>query len=175
MEIRDIYNIKREKIGIKKSDEELHNGEFVVAVHLWFINSDGKILIQKRSSSKKYDADKWAVTGGFSISGEDSASTCLRETKEELGFIPNLEKAAIIISFLERKNVFVDVWLIKIDIELDNLCLRDIEVSEVKWVSLEELKNMQFETGGVLKNMKGLPCQQYKYMDLLYTCIEVLT
>jgi len=106
MEIRDVYNFKRQKIGTKSRDEKLYQEEYVLAVHIWFINSEGNILIQKRSLSKNYDAGKWAVTGGHAISGEDSALTCLRETREELGFTPDLQKASIVISFIEQHFIF---------------------------------------------------------------------
>lgn len=174
MEIRDIYNIKRQKIGTKSLEEELYQGEYVLVVHIWFVNSQGKILIQKRSLNKKIDTGKWAVTGGHAISGEDSTLACLRETSEELGFTPDLKNAAIVISFLEQHFIF-DVWIIKINTTLEEVCLQAEEVSEVKWVSLDELKNMHFETGGTFINYEGESCQKYQYMNLLYPCIEKLS
>lgn len=173
MEMRDIYNIKRQKIGTKDREEQLSYGEYILAVHIWFINNEGKILIQKRSLNKKYDAGKWAVTGGHAISGEDSALTCLRETEEELGFTPDLQNSAIVISFIEQHFIF-DVWIIKTDIELQKTNLQTEEVSEIKWVALDELKSMHFETGGTFKNGVSIECQKYNYMNLLYPCIEKL-
>lgn len=174
MEIRDVYNCKRQKIGTKSREEELYQEEYVLAVHIWFISSEGNILIQKRSLSKNYDSGKWAVTGGHAISGEDSALTCLRETREELGFTPDLQKASIVISFLEQHYIF-DVWIVKTDIKLEEICFQTEEVSDVKWVSLNELKSMHFETGGTIINGKNIQCQKYQYMNLLYPCIDKLS
>lgn len=173
MEIRDIYNIKRQKIGVKSKEEEFCCGEYVLAVHIWLVNSDGNILIQKRALSKKYDAGKWAVTGGHAISGEDSALACLRETQEELGFIPNLKNAAVVISFFQQHFIF-DVWIVKMDVRLEEISLQAEEVSEIKWVTLDELKSMHFEAGGTSKNGINILCQRYEYMNLLYPCVENL-
>lgn len=54
---------------------------------------------------------------------------------------------------------------------MKEICFQTEEVSDAKWVSLEELKCIHFETGGT----KDIQCQKYRYMNLLYPCINKLS
>ncbi len=82
------------KIGIKDREYAFRDGNFLRAVHLWIYNpKKSKILIQKRSSKKKYDKNKWDLTcGGHVKAGEDSITEIVRETKEEIGLDISSEK-----------------------------------------------------------------------------------
>lgn len=77
------------KIGIKDREYAFRDGNFLRAVYLWIYNlKKSKILIQKRSSKKKYDKNKWDLTcGGYVKAGEDSITAIIRETKEEIVLI----------------------------------------------------------------------------------------
>ena len=50
-------------------------------------------------------------------------------------------KIELLLSF-KREHGFVDVWLVKDNIKINNLVLQKSEVSEAKWVSIEELKRL---------------------------------
>lgn len=47
----------------------------------------------------------------------------------------------LILSF-KRKYDFVDVWLVKQDLKIDELVLQEDEVSEVKWATIDEIRNL---------------------------------
>ncbi len=140
MEIIDLYNSKREKINKTcLRTEEPEKGEYKLSVHVWFLNSKGELLIQKRNKNLKRNPDKWAFTGGVVDSEETSLEGAIRETKEELGIDINRNKIELLLSF-KREHGFVDVWLIKDDFNINELTLQKSEVSECKWVSIKELK-----------------------------------
>lgn len=42
----------------------------------------------------------------------------------------------------KRKNDFTDIWVVKQDINLDDIKMQKEEVSDVKWVTIEELRAM---------------------------------
>ena len=63
----------------------LRSGEYHLVVHIWIVSDDGKILLQKRSESKKLMPGEWAATGGAAVSGEDSFTAASRELSEEIG------------------------------------------------------------------------------------------
>lgn len=119
--------------------KELKEGEYHLVVHIWIINSSGEILIQKRSDHLKFAPGIWATTGGSAVQGEDSITAACREVKEELGIDINpINKPIRYI----RKNSLTDIWVVKNDINLNDLKLQKEEVSDVKWVTIEELKLM---------------------------------
>ncbi len=100
-----------------------------------------KIYIQKRSSNRKLFPNLWENPGGGALSGETSLQTFQREFKEELGIKPNLDKTKLV-STIKRKKDFVDMWLVVQDFEMSDLNLQKVEVSEAKWVTIEEIEKM---------------------------------
>lgn len=126
---------------VLRGNVRLKPGEYHLVVHIWVVSSDGKILIQRRSDTKKLMPGEWAATGGAAISGEDSFTAAQRELFEELGITSDkntLKKALRI----KRRNSLLDIWFIKSDVETSKLKLQESEVAEAKWVTAEELKVM---------------------------------
>lgn len=125
MELLDLYNNKKEKIGkvFDRNSSEPKDGEFKLSVHTWIVNSKNEFLIQKRSDSIKRHPGKWAFTGGAVDAGESSLEGAMREVNEELGIEVLPEDVEYLISF-KREKGFVDVWLLKSDINEDDLKLQ---------------------------------------------------
>ena len=126
---------------VLRGNVRLKPGEYHLVVHIWVVSSDGKILIQRRSDTKKLMPGEWAATGGAAISGEDSFTAAQRELFEELGIMSDkntLKKALRI----KRRNSLLDIWFIKSNVETSKLKLQESEVAEAKWVTAEELKVM---------------------------------
>lgn len=70
-----------------KGDNNLINSNqsnYNTNVQVCLINEDGKFLIQKRSKTEKYYANKWSFVGGNSLDNESALNACVREIKEEL-------------------------------------------------------------------------------------------
>ena len=142
MEIVDIYDGKKNKTGktVERSTKpEL--GEYRLSIHIWITNSKGELLIQRRSANKKMFTNMWNETGGAASTSETSEMTCAREFEEELGVKPNMDKAELIGS-IKRKYDYVDVWHIEQDIDLNDIKMQKDEVSEVKYVAIDELKKI---------------------------------
>lgn len=142
MEIVDIYDGKKNKTGktVERSNKpEL--GEYRLSIHIWITNSKGELLIQRRSANKKMFPNMWNETGGAASTGETSEMTRAREFEEELGVKPNMDKAELIGS-IKRKYDYVDVWHIEQEIDLNDIKMQEDEVSEVKYVTISELKKI---------------------------------
>ncbi len=119
----------------------LKSGEYHLVVHIWIYSPDGKLLLQRRSDTKPLMPGEWAATGGAAITGESSYTAANRELFEELGIRSNrktLKKAFR----TKRKNSLLDVWLIETDIKEEQLRLQKSEVSEARWVTVDEFKQM---------------------------------
>ncbi|MFL0167987.1 NUDIX hydrolase [Candidatus Clostridium helianthi] len=142
MELRDIYNNKGYKTEVRKErSEKLEDGEYYLATEVWIINSRSEILIQQRSSNKDVLPNMWGLTTGCMVSGEGSKEGALREVNEEIGL--SIEKDELnFIRRIFRENSIWDIYFVYKDVELSKLILQKEEVSNVKFVSIEEFNNM---------------------------------
>ena len=141
----------------------LKNGEYHLVVHIWVFSSDGRVLIQRRSDDKPLMPGEWAATGGAAVSGESSYTAANRELFEELGVCSNrktLKKAFR----TKRRNSLLDVWLLESDIPLEKLRLQKTEVSEAKWVTVNELKQM-IEEGNFHNYGKEYFCKVFEKIE----------
>jgi len=157
MEILDIYDGNRNKTGKTIiRGQKLAQNEFYLSVHIWIMNSKGEFLIQKRANCVKKWPDMWAMTGGAAVEGEDSELACIREMTEEIGIKPDMKRAQMIMT-INRENNFCDIWLIKQDFDIIECKLQEIEVSEAKWATIDQINHMidkeQFVNFRYLKNL----------------------
>ena len=116
-------------------------GVYHPGTDVWIINSENKLLIQKRSPLKKYEPNVWAMTGGSIIKGETALETLKRETMEELGIELDVSKA-IKIKRYRTGNVWLDEYIVRQDIDLNKVILQEEEVSEVKFATFDEVENL---------------------------------
>lgn len=122
-----------------------HDGKSMLlhpVVHLHIVNGSGKIMLQKRASTKKIQPGKWDTCVGGHISyGEDHAEALRRETYEETGMhLDACEHLTdyVFQSSLERERISVN--LLRVD---DNFSLKvcNDEVDEVRFWSYEEIND----------------------------------
>ena len=143
METRDIYDINRLPTGLTAvRGEALPAGLYHMVIHICIFNSEGKMLIQKRQTTKTGFPDMWDVTcGGCSIKGETSRDTVHRELKEELGLDIDFEnmRPNLTVNF---DHGFDDFYLVNADIDLQSLKLQAEEVQAVRWASMDEIFDM---------------------------------
>ena len=97
-----------------------------------------KILISKRSMNKKYFPGFWEVIGGNLEFGEDFRDCIIREVKEEINCrikdLQHLHSRAMYLNGLMYITIAYYGEL------LDNPIFNKDEISEIKWISEEELK-----------------------------------
>lgn len=141
MEIVDLLNQRKELTGKSCDRNEVPTGYYRLSIHVWIVNDNGKFLIQQRSSNRKMFPNMWTNTGGACISGETSIDTVVRELKEELNIDVIIDNLEFIASYKREKD-YVDVWVLKDNINIDDLVFVDNEVQDVKWVSMEEWEKL---------------------------------
>lgn len=165
MEIIDLYDNKKQNLNktMERYSGEPKEGEYKLTVHIWIMNSKGEFLIGKRNEKLRRNPGKWAPTAGAVDAGETSLIGAIREVREELGIAVNDNEIEYLLSF-KREKGFVDVWLIKKDIELEELVLLKEEVIDAKWVTLAEIKKM-LENGEMVVSI-------YLYLDLFEKLIK---
>ncbi len=116
-------------------------GQYHLVVHIWIVDSRGRILLQRRADTRRLMPGMWAATGGSAIAGEESETAARRELHEELG-IATAAGEMTLVQRMRRRNAFTDVWLLKRDIKDDELHLQQEEVAEFRWVTEQELRVM---------------------------------
>lgn len=165
-EIIDEYNHIGEKIG--KVDKQIAHkkGLWHKAIHVWILNDKNEILLQYRCAEKKLYPNTWDCSfAGHIGAGESSIEAVLREGKEELGIDVDLEKLEYILTNREevkyeqiQSNEFVDIYILRQNINLDNIIFQKEEVSDAKYISLEEFFKL-------IEDEKVLP-HEIEYMVL---------
>ena len=144
MELVDLLNNRKELIGETCERNAVPEGKYRLSIHIWIVNDKNEILIQQRSASRKMFPNMWTNTGGACIAGETSIETVFRELKEELNVIPNIDNLELIASY-KRKKDYVDVWLLRQNINIKDLKFNDNEVQAAKWLTIEEWKKLLIE------------------------------
>lgn len=121
--------------------ERLRAGEYHLVVHIWVVNSMGRFLIQRRSPRRKLMPNVWAVTSGSAVAGENSLLAAQRELSEELGItLPPEEFRKV--GRITRRNSLCDIWLVYKDVAVPDMRLQREEVSQVRWVTPDQLFEM---------------------------------
>ena len=170
----DILDENGNKTGETKLRSLVHrDGDWHKAVHIWIVNDKNEILLQKRSPTKDSHPNMWDISSAGHLSaGDDSISGAIREIKEELGVDVSSEQLELIGIRKKAGNhastfvnsEFNDVYLLRLSLDLSKLTLQKEEVSEVKYVSLEEFKNM-------IKNRDKTLLMHMEEFDMLFKAL----
>ena len=146
-ELWDIYDKNKNKTGgfAERGVYEFKEGEYHLVAVALIINSKKEILITKRAENKKKEPLKWELTGGCVQTGESSLQGILRETNEEIGMNFN-SKDATFLKEIRKDSIpggFKDLWIFKNDSPIEDIKFKDGEVSDAKWVTIEQFLDMK--------------------------------
>ena len=139
MELRDLYDENGILTGqTYHKGERIPNGFYPMVVMVVIRNSAGKFLMQKRVERKGGD---WGVTGGHPKSGESPIEGIITEVKEELGLDFSHENFIEYDSGCDGKDCY-KMYFVQKDISIKDITIQEEELSEVRWFSMNELKQM---------------------------------
>lgn len=143
MELVDLYDENRVPLGrTAERYAKKGPGELRVVVHVCLFDSQGRMLIQRRTENKHIWPGLWDVTvGGGVDAGETTRQGAEREVREELGYALDLSglRPSVTVNFA---GGFDDFFIAVRDLDIHTLSLQAEEVSAVRWVTLEELLAM---------------------------------
>lgn len=153
MEYLDILDKNGNKTGERKPRKEVHSkGYWHKGVHIWIINSKKELLVQRRSANKDVYPNKLYISvAGHPVSGEEEIESIKREFEEEIGVELDTNKLEYLFTFSQEvvenngkflDNQFYDVYLIEMNLDIDNLKLQEEEVSEVKNIYYKDFEKM---------------------------------
>ncbi|MCI8396281.1 MAG: NUDIX domain-containing protein [Clostridia bacterium] len=171
MEYLDILDSNGNKTGKIKSRNEVHSkGYWHKGVHIWIINSKRELLVQRRSANKDVYPNKLYISvAGHPTSGEEEIESIKREFFEEIGVELDISKLEYLFTFSQEviendgkflDNQFYDVYLIELDLDINNLKLQKDEVSEVKNIYYKDFEQMIMDKN---KDIVNHP-EEWKYL-----------
>lgn len=166
MELIDIFDENNNPTNhVKDKDKAHEDGNFHRTAHVWIINDKLKLLIQRRSSTKKTHPNCWDISSAGHIkAGKIVTQGAIRELKEELGITAKeneLEYITTVKSIKNPKNhEFQYVYLLNCNNTIEQYIFEDKEVSEVKYVFYKDLEKM------VADKVEGLLIHDEEYNKL---------
>ena len=169
----DVLDEQGEKTGTSRSHAEVHReGLFHRAVHVWFLNSQGQLLLQKRSHVMDAYPSYWDISASGHVSkGQSSIEAAKMETLEELGvslpvsafqLLCILKGHVVLNNGTRIENEFQDVYLVHLDKALSELTLQAKEVVGVRWIDVSEFKSWILGEGELLVPHE----EEYKWLLL---------
>jgi isopentenyldiphosphate isomerase len=160
-EILEIVDIEGKIIGVA-SRLQFHSQTYLLhkVIHVLVFNSEGELLLQKRSKNKDIFSGKWDTSvGGHVLLDENIFNAAKRETKEELGFIP--EELHFLYSYifsgsLEREFVYTFSTTFSGNYEFNKE-----EIDEIRFWKFEEMQSL-IGSGVFTENLESEVQQYFK-------------
>lgn len=152
MEVIDLYDRNKRKLNktFIRGKDRLSAGEYYLLEQVWIVNKDNEILLTQRNENKSYGGF-WEPTTGHVKTKESDVSGALRELKEELGVVVGSEDL-IYKKYIIVDNKIIDIWILNKNIKLDEIVMKIDEVTNVKYVSICEFKEM-LQSGEIMQTL----------------------
>lgn len=148
----DVLDENGNLTGKTKDRKLVHrDGDWHKAIHVWVINDNDEILLQRRSAEKDSHPNKLDVScAGHVAAGDSSLLTAIRELQEELGLEVKSEDLQFVKRIKEQSrpspefisNEFDDMFILKTKKTVSEMKIQKEEVAEVFFVSFEKFKEM---------------------------------
>lgn len=152
MELLDVVDENNQLTGRTEDKEIIHaKGLWHREIAVWIMNEKREILIQKRAATKKQGPNKWGLTAGHIDASEEPIHAAIRETFEEVGLEVEaeelqpllVEKISEDFPNVNQTNSCFEYWyLLRTNKKIEEYVIEEKELSEVKYISLEELERI---------------------------------
>lgn len=152
MESFDVLDEFGNKTGKTKLREEVHrDGDYHRSVHIWVVNENNEILLQRRCKDKDSFPNMLDIScAGHLSAGDDSLTGAIRELKEELNLDVEKEDLQFLKTFKRNcifnetfiDNEYNDVYFLRTDKKIEDMKYQESEISEIFYVSYPDFKKM---------------------------------
>ena len=150
MEYLDIVDENNNVTGKKEERQTIHeNGLWHREVCIWIYHKQKGILLQKRAITKRNAPGKWEICAGHVLAGEEPINSAIREIQEEIGITVVPEQLDFItVDKLQKQykdrqnNDFSYRYGLELDDKNEKFKLQKEEVSDVQYVTIEELEKI---------------------------------
>ena len=134
---------ENDKVIDYRQREELSREEIYRISALWIINSREQILLAQRSFSKTHSPGKWGpAVSGTVEKGESYLENIIKETKEEIGLDLTQYNFRTVDKIFSDTNwrFFCQWYLLKEDLNLEDLTFPENEVEQLKWINRKKFE-----------------------------------
>lgn len=111
-------------------------GTYHLVVYALTVDTDGRLLLTRRTLNKRSFPGYWEFTGGSALAGEDSLTAVRRELAEETGLDIPAEQMTLLTT-LRIPEAFADVYLARVDAPAEEITvtLQEGETDDSQWVT----------------------------------------
>ncbi|NNM67938.1 MAG: NUDIX domain-containing protein [Spirochaetales bacterium] len=176
-ELFDLCDENGNLLGVTETRSRVHaQGLWHKSAQVWILDSQNRLLLQRRDPSKQTDPGKWDISvAGHVSAGQSVLEAALRETHEELGLVLSPSELVMVFSvrreYLQPETGFLDReihhnFLCRRDVNLSELVLQPGEVVEVAW---QDLRAFQLRVEGDDPTLVGRPreyTQMFSFLGL---------
>ena len=151
MELLDVLDENGNKTGeVEERSEVYRKGLWHRSSHIWIINDNNELLVQRRNPYKATFPNLWAISvAGHVDSGETSLDTAIRELKEEVNLDVDPSELEFLFTIKRETpykdsflRVFDDVYLLRKNIDCEQTKLQVEELTDIKYVYYEYLEDI---------------------------------
>ncbi|MDB5160936.1 MAG: isopentenyl-diphosphate delta-isomerase, isopentenyl-diphosphate delta-isomerase [Candidatus Saccharibacteria bacterium] len=132
---------ERDRVIGSKERAELGNDDRWRIVTIWVTDTEGNVLMAKRSADKKVQPGLWGPGASGTVTHPDDYTTSAqRELFEELGL--KRENLASLGKILFKSTLGQRVCALfrtEVDLDQERISFQEEEISEVKWMSPKDL------------------------------------
>ena len=147
MEYIEVVDENGDFIGKVEEREKVHDWNLLHwEVAVMIVNHKGQTLLQKRSSHKRNNPNKWGVCAGHVDVGEPLEHAALREMQEEVGLQYGKDDLKVLaekeLRLGNNNSHFTRYYYVYCEKPETEFIIQKEELSEVKWVDIDELIEM---------------------------------
>ncbi len=148
----DVLDDNGNLTGKTKDRKLIHrDGDWHKAVHIWIVNDNNEILLQRRVAWKDSNPNMLDIScAGHVVAGDSSLSAAVRELSEELGIDVTPEDLRFVKRFKHQSklsptfinNEFNDMFILSTKKTVAEMKIQEEEVAEAFFVSFEKFREM---------------------------------
>jgi isopentenyl-diphosphate delta-isomerase len=116
---------------------------------LWLTNSKGEVLMARRALTKSKNPGLWGpAVAGTVEEGESYANNIVKEIKEEIGLDVTVGELEIVHKKFRDgspNRYFCQWYSYAIDMRAEDFVIAKDEVAEVRWMTVDEIRQMLLE------------------------------
>lgn len=137
-ELWDLYDKDRHLLGrTHPRGVPLPEGTRHLAVAVAVFNSQGQVLLTRRSPEKAKHPGCWEITGGCAQAGEDSLTAACRELREETGIQVQPQELTLLWTDC-LSTAFLDIYAVKRDVPLSQVVFQPGETDAAQWMDFSQ-------------------------------------